>query len=194
VRARVQRLPNRVCSQESAASDPLAFLPWWDVEESVKELERCVTLGHRGVNWGSEFERLGCPSSVTSLDPVLARVQEMELPLSFHIGFGSHTKESLANWQTLTTIWLSQKTQFCSSLEREVHYGTDHVGNVQAVSRFEVRLDREWYVTSRSSSKHGLQYRNNRASVTRKDSYCQASTSGDRFYTTFWYERTWIEQ
>src|SRR5207249_1128318 len=44
----------------SAAPDrliPLANLPWWDIDLSVAELKRCYDLGHKGINFGWQFEK-----------------------------------------------------------------------------------------------------------------------------------------
>jgi hypothetical protein len=40
---------------------PLCFLPFWDVAESVKELERTQAMGHRGVVFGWNFDKIGFP-------------------------------------------------------------------------------------------------------------------------------------
>ena len=38
---------------------PMALLPWWDVELSVAEAERCAAMGMRGVNINSDPHRHG---------------------------------------------------------------------------------------------------------------------------------------
>jgi predicted TIM-barrel fold metal-dependent hydrolase len=71
---------------------PIMNLPWWDVEESVRELDRCHTMGHRGINFGWEFEKLGFPRLRDAhWAPILNEAQERGLPISFHIGFNTET-------------------------------------------------------------------------------------------------------
>ncbi|HMP55933.1 MAG TPA: amidohydrolase family protein, partial [Novosphingobium sp.] len=33
---------------------PMALLPWWDVKQAVKETERCIAMGLRGININSD--------------------------------------------------------------------------------------------------------------------------------------------
>lgn len=76
---------------------PIANLPIWDLEASVAELERCAAMGHRGVNFGVEMERLGFPPLRSGhWDPLLAAAQDLDLPITFHIGFQVSTKQSSA--------------------------------------------------------------------------------------------------
>src|SRR5262245_58546617 len=39
----------------------LAVLPFWDLERSIEELQRCHALGHRGVLWAATLDRHGLP-------------------------------------------------------------------------------------------------------------------------------------
>ena len=88
------------CSADPDRLIPLSFIPWWDVEESVAEMTRCVEMGHRGLNFGSDFGKsAGFPGLRDKhWDPILSAAQEMQLPVSFHIGFGSHTAETIETW------------------------------------------------------------------------------------------------
>lgn len=74
---------------------PIANLPIWDLDASVAELERCAAMGHRGVNFGVEMERLGFPPLRSGhWDRLLAAAQDLELPITFHIGFQVKTKQA----------------------------------------------------------------------------------------------------
>jgi predicted TIM-barrel fold metal-dependent hydrolase len=78
------------CSVAPDRLIPMANLPWWDLEASVVELERCYEMGHKGVNFGCEFEKVGLPRlREEHWDPLLSRVQEMGWPVNFHIGFNT---------------------------------------------------------------------------------------------------------
>ena len=191
MRAQYNDFQTEWCSADSRRLIPLAFLPWWDVDAAVAELERCFAMGHRGVNWGSEFERLGLPAMRdTHWDPVLVRAQEMELPLSFHIGFGSHTKESLANWQTFDDDMAVAQDSILFFL-----------GNARCITELIMsgmcqRYPRLNFVSIESGFGYipflveamDWQYRNNRASVSRKDFLLPSEYFRRQIYATFWYE------
>ncbi len=83
---------------EFAAADPkrlipIANLPFWDLEASITELERCVEMGHKGTNMGWRFEQLGLPALRSDhWEPLLKRVEEMGISVSFHVGFNTDAK------------------------------------------------------------------------------------------------------
>jgi predicted TIM-barrel fold metal-dependent hydrolase len=78
------------CSADPRRLIPLAFLPFWDLDAAQAELRRCAELGFPGFNWGHKFENIGLPPMIDRhWDPVLAQAQELRMPASFHIGFGS---------------------------------------------------------------------------------------------------------
>lgn len=77
------------CSVAPDRLIPLANLPWWDLDEAVKELHRCVEMGHKGVNFGWRFEELGFPRLRDEhWDPLLKAVEETGLSINFHVGMG----------------------------------------------------------------------------------------------------------
>jgi predicted TIM-barrel fold metal-dependent hydrolase len=72
---------------------PMALLPWWDVKAAVKETERCVAMGLRGINInsdphfqkdenGAQIKDLGSPH----WDPLWEVCVDKNLPVNFHIG------------------------------------------------------------------------------------------------------------
>jgi predicted TIM-barrel fold metal-dependent hydrolase len=68
---------------------PQAALPFWDIELALAELERVAKLGHRGIVFTSEPEHFGQPRLTSPhWDRLWAAVQEMEMPVNFHIGSG----------------------------------------------------------------------------------------------------------
>src|SRR5262249_20782784 len=78
------------CSQDPERLIPQMFLPFWDIDASLAEMRRCVDLGHRAINWGIEFEKVGLPNARDEYwTPILGQAQDFELPLTFHIGFNS---------------------------------------------------------------------------------------------------------
>jgi predicted TIM-barrel fold metal-dependent hydrolase len=68
---------------------PIIATPFWDVPASVKEIERCAKLGHKGVLFTGEPQRSGFPLlGDRHWDPLWAVAQDAGLPISFHIGSG----------------------------------------------------------------------------------------------------------
>ncbi len=69
---------------------PILATPFWDVEASVKEIERCAKIGHKGVLFSGEPQSHGMPILASPhWDPLWATAQACDLPISFHIGAGT---------------------------------------------------------------------------------------------------------
>ena len=69
---------------------PVLATPFWDVEASVAEIERCAKLGHKGVLFSGEPQSHGEPILGSShWDPLWSAAQACNLPVSFHIGAGT---------------------------------------------------------------------------------------------------------
>ena len=86
---------------------PVLALPFWDINESVKEIERSAAKGHRAVLFGSRPETFGAPPLAhTDWDPVWAATQAAGLSISFHIGSGdiSDITNDTANMGTKTNF------------------------------------------------------------------------------------------
>jgi predicted TIM-barrel fold metal-dependent hydrolase len=72
---------------------PVMTLPFWDLEATRVEMERCRNLGHRGIVMSSQPENFGLPViDAPHWDPIWAQAQDLELPLNFHIGSGKVPK------------------------------------------------------------------------------------------------------
>ena len=64
-------------------------LPFWDVDSSVTEIQRCKALGHRAINFCNQPEAYGMPAlGSRHWDPIWAAASECAMPISFHIGGG----------------------------------------------------------------------------------------------------------
>jgi predicted TIM-barrel fold metal-dependent hydrolase len=73
---------------------PIMATPFWDVEASVAEIERCAKLGHKGVLFAGEPHILKQPFLADRhWDPIWAAAQDHDLPVSFHIGSANFTEE-----------------------------------------------------------------------------------------------------
>ena len=69
---------------------PVMALPFWDVDASVAEIERCAALGHKGILFAGEPKKGGFPRlRSTHWDPIWQVAQDNELSINFHVGFGS---------------------------------------------------------------------------------------------------------
>jgi predicted TIM-barrel fold metal-dependent hydrolase len=77
------------CSADRNRLIPVAAMPFWDVNECVKEVERAVASGHRAVLACSQPASWGEPGLADRYwDPFWSAVQEAGVPISFHIGAG----------------------------------------------------------------------------------------------------------
>ena len=77
------------CAYAPDRQIPLVMVPFWDVEASVKEVERTAAKGARSVSFLEAPHRVGLPSYHTDhWDPLLRACEEAELPLSVHFGSG----------------------------------------------------------------------------------------------------------
>jgi len=77
------------CSADPNRLIPVAAMPFWDVQECVKEVERAVALGHKAVLACSQPDTWGEPPLASShWDPFWAAAQDAGVPISFHIGAG----------------------------------------------------------------------------------------------------------
>ncbi len=71
---------------------PLAVMPAWDVDASVREAERAVGLGFRGVNITSDPQDQGAPDLASrAWDPLWEVCADAGLPVHFHIGASQTT-------------------------------------------------------------------------------------------------------
>lgn len=68
---------------------PIAAVPFWDIDLAVKEIERAVGNGHKGVMLSGEPESWGQkPLTSPFWDPIWAVCQDLEVPVNFHIAAG----------------------------------------------------------------------------------------------------------
>jgi predicted TIM-barrel fold metal-dependent hydrolase len=69
---------------------PILATPFWDVDASVKEIERCAKIGHKGVLFSGAPQAHGMPILASHhWDPLWAAAIDCDLPVSFHIGTGT---------------------------------------------------------------------------------------------------------
>ena len=68
---------------------PVMSLPFWDLELTLKEMERAANNGHKGIIFSGVPEAWGQPHLTDRYwDRMWAKAQEMGLPVNFHIASG----------------------------------------------------------------------------------------------------------
>lgn len=83
---------------------PMALLPWWDIDASIAEAERCKAMGLRGIITNSDPQDAGMADlGEPYWDPLWAALQDMKLPVNFHIG----SSQTQRTWFG-STPWPSQ--------------------------------------------------------------------------------------
>lgn len=82
------------CSADPQRLIPLMALPFWDLEASVAEMERCKAQGHKGILFAHTFETLGLPNLPDPhWTPILDAAQSLELPVNFHTAFAAASED-----------------------------------------------------------------------------------------------------
>lgn len=77
---------------------PVASMPFWDVDDCVREVERCAGLGYRTVLFTGEPHRFDLPYLGDPYwDRLWAAVQEHRMPVNLHVGGGEF------NWDVRRT-------------------------------------------------------------------------------------------
>jgi len=72
---------------------PIMALPFWDVETSVKEINRAFKNGHKGVLFTGEPEFFGQPHLADPhWNPIWATAQDLGLTVNFHIASADMSK------------------------------------------------------------------------------------------------------
>jgi predicted TIM-barrel fold metal-dependent hydrolase len=179
------------CSTDPERLIPLAFLPFWDLEGSVVELSRCAVLGYRGFNWGHQLEKVGLPRLQDAhWDPVMELAQDLGMPVSFHIGFGSTDEQDVEEWRSyqddLSLAQLSVRmflgnantiVDLCMGGICERFPGLNFVSVESGFGYVPFLLEAmDW------------QYKNNRASLARQGMPLPSDYFKRQVYVTFWYE------
>jgi len=108
------------CSADPDRLIAIMALPFWDMDASVIELERCHEAGHRGILMAAHYEKAGFTNvSDPQWAPVLSRAQELGLSINFHVGFSKRPLEELrGRYQTQTRGYIESMNE--AELEKYV--------------------------------------------------------------------------
>jgi uncharacterized protein len=83
------------CEADPKRLIPLMWLPFWDVELSVREIERCAARGHKGIVFPSNFAPVNLPLlQEEHWYPIWESAQHHELSINFHTGFQVSVEEA----------------------------------------------------------------------------------------------------
>lgn len=75
---------------------PIAALPFWNPEATIREMERAKGLGYKGVLWAATLDRHGLPGPTDPhWDRVYAAAQDLGMSVNFHVGVGK-TQDEIA--------------------------------------------------------------------------------------------------
>ena len=90
---------------------PMALLPWWDVNEAVKETARCAAMGLRGININSDPHTIKGDDGQMIPDlgtehwfPLWEVCTDRNIPINFHIGASEQSIDWMGTqgWPSLT--------------------------------------------------------------------------------------------
>jgi predicted TIM-barrel fold metal-dependent hydrolase len=75
---------------------PVMATPFWDVDATVAEIHRCREMGHRAILFTSAPQDFGMPViGAAHWNPVWEAAQDVDLPISLHIGSGDFQDQLL---------------------------------------------------------------------------------------------------
>ncbi|MGE4240664.1 amidohydrolase family protein [Ramlibacter sp.] len=78
----------------------IGWLPFWNMEESIKELKRCAKIGIKGIILSNDFPAVGLPPIYDEhWFPIFELCQEFGFSINFHIGFADKTTEEMRKFQ-----------------------------------------------------------------------------------------------
>jgi len=66
---------------------PMALMPWWNIEDSIAEVERAAGMGLRGIVMCSDPDSIGLPDlGEAAWHPFWEACADRKMPVNFHIG------------------------------------------------------------------------------------------------------------
>ena len=185
------------CARDPERLVPLTYLPWWDLDASMAELSRCREMGHRGINFGWQFEKLGLPPLRSDhWDPLLGAAQDLEMSINFHIGFNNATEEEIQRGFNL------QET--LDMAKNSVMFLTSNVACVAELimGRICHRFPRLRFVSVESGFGYipylidalDWQFMNNGVSRAHPEMLLPSEYFRRQIYATFWFEKNLVNQ
>jgi predicted TIM-barrel fold metal-dependent hydrolase len=99
---------------------PLIIVPLWDPAEAAKEIERCASLGAKGISFCENPSRLGLPSLHSEdhfWDPLFAAAQDTGIPLCLHIGSSSSTYSTAPDAPLIASFTLTPLNAYATLVD-----------------------------------------------------------------------------
>ncbi|MAG30330.1 MAG: amidohydrolase [Deltaproteobacteria bacterium] len=94
---------------------PMALMPWWNIEQSVAEVERAADLGLKGIVMCSDPDSIGLPDlGDDAWKPFWDVCNDAEVPVNFHIG-ASETAFNMFGRAAWDSMGLRQRLALGSS-------------------------------------------------------------------------------
>ena len=170
----------------------ITALPFWDVDEAVAELHRCIAAGHRAVNFCNQPQDYGQPPLAhRHWDPIWAAAQEAGVSVSFHVGGGSMGTQLddtaqmgwMTNFAKVSTLIFLDNIRCVTDL---IFGGVCHrFPDLKLVS---VESGVGWIPAHARGVPTGSGATAASSTSTPSTTCCRASTSGARIYGCFWFE------
>ena len=174
---------------------PLVCVPYWDVSEAVREIERCAEAGHKGVIMTAAPELHGQPVfGNPHWDPMWSALQAHDLPVSFHIATG----DPMANFPPDACRGRGCRdvdgAGFVPDVRRQlqVHDQPDVLRRAPQVPRAEVRHRRERHLRGSRSSLDSADYMFSKAQGWRENPEYEMLPSEyfrRQVWANYWFER-----
>jgi uncharacterized protein len=80
------------CSADPNRLIPITILPFWNLEETLAEIDRCAAAGHRGIVFSQNPSAFELPALIDRhWDPMWAKAQDLGLSVNFHIASGNNS-------------------------------------------------------------------------------------------------------
>jgi predicted TIM-barrel fold metal-dependent hydrolase len=99
------------CSADPRRLIPIMMLPFWDTDASVAEMRRAAELGHRGIVFAAQYEKVALPPLIDDFwEPLLAQAEEMGLSINFHVEFLASKAELKQQTQMVERISFTRES------------------------------------------------------------------------------------
>jgi predicted TIM-barrel fold metal-dependent hydrolase len=167
-------------------------VPFWDIDESIAEMQRCRELGHTAVLWASTMKSHGLPSATDPhWDRFYAVAQDLGMSINFHIATG----RTADDWAEL-----SSQTEPRKFVENAIPVGLGNAFTIAEVLMSEVceRFPRLNFVSVESGFGYvpyilellDWQWVTSRASESCPDRLLPSEYFRRQVYTMFWFEQS----
>lgn len=184
------------CSADPARLIPLTVLPFWDIQASIRELERCAAMGHRGMLFAHTFANVGLPNIPDPhWAPLLDAAQSLGQSVNFHIGFASAAEQDWSEYRHTPrrTIAAEGVLNFMSNARAINMLTIDGVCHRYPDLKF-VCVESGFGFVPMQLQTMDWQWVNNGASEVEPDALLPSEYFRRQVFVTFWFERPSPEQ